>query len=291
MAADVTVVVLAAGEGKRMRSRLPKALHRLGGRPLIAYPVSLARRLGGRLVVVVGRGGEDVRQALGGAVDVHFVEQKERLGTGHALREARSACRNGTGTIVVLPGDTPLLSETTLRRLVDAHRTSRAAATLLTAVVDDPTGYGRIVRDAGRVTAIVEDRDASPQQKQIREIGTSIYCFDARHLWPALAEVRADNDQGEYYLTDIIGILKRRGQLIEAVTAADPTECLGINDRKQLAQVAALLRARTLERLMAEGVTVLDPASTYVDDTVSVGSDSVLAPGVVLEGATVVGAE
>ncbi len=289
--ADVTVVILAAGEGKRMRSRLPKALHRLGGRPLIAYPVSLARRLGGRLVVVVGRGGEDVRQALGDAADVHFVEQKERLGTGHALREARSACGNGTGTIVVLPGDTPLLSETTLKRLVDAHRASHAAATLLTAVVDAPAGYGRIVRDAGRVTAIVEDRDASPQQKQIREIGTSIYCFDARHLWPAIAEVRADNDQGEYYLTDVIGILKRRGQPVEAVTAADPTECLGINDRKQLAQVAALLRARTLERLMAEGVTVLDPASTYVDDTVSVGSDSVLAPGVVLEGATVIGAE
>ncbi|MBI4590405.1 MAG: bifunctional UDP-N-acetylglucosamine diphosphorylase/glucosamine-1-phosphate N-acetyltransferase GlmU [Candidatus Rokubacteria bacterium] len=291
MGPGLTVVILAAGEGKRMRSHRPKALHLLGGRPLIAYPVSLGRRLGGRLVVVVGRGGEDVRRALGGAPDIHFVEQKERLGTGHALGEARSACGNGSGTIVVLPGDTPLLSEATLRRLVDAHTASHAAATLLTAMVDDPTGYGRVLRDAGRVTAIVEDRDASPQQKQIREIGTSVYCFDARRLWRALDRVRSDNDQGEYYLTDVIGILRDQGQPIEAVVTDDPTECLGVNDRRQFARLGALLRSRTLDRLMSEGVTILDPATTYVDDTVSVGRDSVLSPGVVLEGATEIGTE
>jgi len=284
MGTGLTVVVLAAGEGKRMRSRRPKVLHRLGGRPLIAYPVSLARRLGGRLVLVVGPDGEEVRQALGETTNVHFVEQKERLGTGHALLQARSACGNGAGTILVLPGDTPLLSEATLRRLVDSHRAGNAAATLLTAAVDDPAGYGRIVREGGRVTAIVEDRDASPQQREIREIGTSVYCFDARRLWAALDQVRADNDQGEYYLTDVIGILQRQGQPVVAVVTDDPTECLGINDRKQLARVAGLLRQRTLDRLMAEGVTILDPVTTYVDDTVSVGSDTVLAPGIVLEG-------
>lgn len=288
---DLTTVVLAAGEGKRMRSRRPKVLLRLGGRSLIAYPVNLARRLGGRLVLVVGRDGEDVRGVMGEASDIHFVEQKERLGTGHALIQARSACGNGSGAILVLPGDTPLLSEATLRRLVDAHRAGNAAATLLTAVVDDPAGYGRIVREAGRVTAIVEDRDASPAQREIREIGTSVYCFDARRLWAALDQVRADNDQGEYYLTDVIGILQGQRQPIEAVATDDPVECLGINDRKQLARVAALLRARTLDRLMTEGVTIVDPATTYVDDTVSVGPDSVLAPGVVLEGVTVIGAE
>lgn len=288
---DLTTVVLAAGEGKRMRSRRPKVLLRLGGRSLISYPVNLARRLGGRLVLVVGRDGEDVRGVMGEATDAHFVEQKERLGTGHALLQARSACGNGSGAILVLPGDTPLLSEATLRRLVDAHRAGNAAATLLTAVVDDPAGYGRIVREAGRVTAIVEDRDASPAQREIREIGTSVYCFDARRLWAALDQVRADNDQGEYYLTDVIGILQGQRQPIEAVVTDDPVECFGINDRKQLARVAALLRARTLDRLMTEGVTIVDPATTYVDDTVSVGPDSVLAPGVVLEGVTVIGAE
>ncbi len=291
MAVGLTLVVLAAGEGKRMRSRHPKALHLLGGRPLVAYPVTLARRLGGRLVVVVGRGSEEVRRAVGDAPDLHFVEQKDRLGTGHALKEARSACGNGSGTVVVLPADTPLLSEATLKRLVDRHRTSGAAATLLTAVVDDAAGYGRIVRKAGRVTAIVEDRDASARQRQIREINTSIYAFDARRLWPALDQVRPDNSQGEYYLTDIIAILRREGRPIEALVTDDPQECLGINDRKQLARVGALLRARTLERLMVEGVTILDPATTYVDDTASVGPDSVLAPGVVLEGATTIGAE
>ncbi|MBI2153823.1 MAG: bifunctional UDP-N-acetylglucosamine diphosphorylase/glucosamine-1-phosphate N-acetyltransferase GlmU [Candidatus Rokubacteria bacterium] len=291
MGDELTTVVLAAGEGKRMRSRRPKVLHRLGGRPLIAYPVNLARRLGGRLVLVVGRDGEEVRRAVGETADVHFVEQKERLGTGHALAQARSACGNGSGTILVLPGDTPLLSEAALRRLVDAHRAGNAAVTLLTAVVDDPSGYGRIVREGGRVTAIVEDGDASPPQKQIREIGTSVYCFDARRLWGALDQVRADNDQGEYYLTDVVGILQRQGQPVEAVVTDDPVECLGINDRRQLAQVAALLRSRTLDRLMADGVTILDPTTTYVDDTVTVGPDTVLAPGVVLEGATVIGAE
>ena len=290
MGTDLTVVVLAAGEGKRMRSRRPKVLHRLGGHPLIAYPVNLAGRLGGRLVLVVGPGGEEIHQALGGTTNVHFVEQKERLGTGHALLQARSACGNGSGTILVLPGDTPLLSEATLRRLVDSHRAGHAAATLLTAAVEDPAGYGRVIREGGSVTAIVEDRDASPQQREIREIGTSVYCFDARRLWAALDQVRADNDQGEYYLTDVIGILQRQGQPVAAVVTDDPTECLGINDRKQLARVAGLLRQRTLDRLMAEGVTIVDPATTYVDDTVSVGFDTVLAPGIVLEGATVIGA-
>ncbi len=291
MMADLTTVILAAGEGKRMRSRHPKILHRLGGRPLIAYPVNLARYLGGRLVLVVGREGEEVRRAVGEASDVHFVEQKERLGTGHALREARSACGNGAWPILVLPGDTPLLSEATVRRLVEAHRAGKAAATVLTALVNDPAGYGRVIREAGRVTAIVEERDASPAQRQIREIATSVYCFDPRRLWPALDQVRADNDQAEYYLTDVVGIFHRQGEPVAAVVTDDPVEGLGINDRKQLALVAGLLRQRTLERLMTEGVTVLDPATTYVDDTVGVGPDTVIAPGVVLEGATVIGAE
>jgi bifunctional UDP-N-acetylglucosamine pyrophosphorylase/glucosamine-1-phosphate N-acetyltransferase len=286
-----TTVILAAGEGKRMKSRRPKALHLLGGRPLVAYPARLGRQLGGRLVVVLGQNTDEVRLAVGDTAAVQFVEQKERLGTAHALLQARGACGEEPGTVLVFPADVPLLSEATLRVLLDRHRETGAAATLLTAVVDEPAGYGRILRDQGRVTAIVEDRDALPEQRKIREIATSVYCFDAGRLWPALDLVRSDNDQAEYYLTDVVAILHRQRHPIEAVAAADPTECLGVNDRKELASAAAILRARVLERLMTEGVTVLDPATTYVDDTVSVGPDSVLSPGVVLEGVTLVGAE
>jgi bifunctional UDP-N-acetylglucosamine pyrophosphorylase/glucosamine-1-phosphate N-acetyltransferase len=284
---QLTVVILAAGEGKRMRSRRPKVLHPLCGRPLVAYPLRLARALADRIVLVVGRDAEEVRSAAGAGVA--FVEQTERLGTGHAVQQARAAC--GSGPVVVLPGDTPLLSETTVGRLIERHRETGAAATVLTAVVEQPSGYGRVLRQRGRVHGIVEDRDATDDQKRITEINTSVYCFDADQLWPALARVRASNEQGEYYLTDVIGILAASGARIEAVTTPDPGECLGVNDRKQLAQLAAIQRRRILDRLMADGVTVLDPATTYVDDTVLIGPDTVLQPGVTLEGETVLGAE
>jgi len=283
----LTFVILAAGEGKRMRSRHPKVLHRVCGRPLLGYPLRLARALGDRVVVVVGRDAAEVRAAAGPAVE--FAEQAERLGTGHALQQARPAC--GDGAVVVLPGDTPLLSEATLARLIDHHAKTGAAATLLTALVERPAGYGRVLRQRGHVRGVVEDRDATDDQKRIREINTSVYCFDARRLWPALAKVTASNEQGEYYLTDVVGILARAGARVEAITTSDPAECLGVNDRKQLAAIAALQRQRTLDRLMTEGVTILDPAATYVDDTVQIGPDTVLQPGVVLEGETRVGAE
>ncbi len=286
---QLTAVILAAGEAKRMRSTRPKVLHQLCGRPLIEYPVNAARGLGARLIVVVGRGADDVRAAVGASAT--FVEQKERLGTGHAVLQARVASGEAEGAVLVLPGDVPLLSEGTLRRLVEHHRATGAAATLLTAEVSDPTGYGRVVRAGGRPVGIVEHRDASEGQHAIREIGTSVYCFDAHRLWPALVRVTPDNEQGEYYLTDVIGLLSREGQRVEAVMTADPSECLGVNDRRQLAVLGAIMRGRILDRLMAEGVTVMDPASTYVDDTVRVGADTVLYPGVILEGRTAIGAE
>ena len=287
----LTAVILAAGESKRMRSSRPKSLHLLGGRRLIDYPVRVARALGARVVLVVGRGAEDVRAAVGEAPDLAYVEQKERLGTAHALLQARGACGDGAGAVLVLPGDQPLMSEVLLRALVDHHRSTSAAATLLTAEVEDPAGYGRVIREGGRPVAIIEHRDATAAQRAIREIGTSTYCFDARRLWPALDRVTPQNDQGEYYLTDVVSILAASGAPVEALAAPDPEECMGINDRKQLAEAAAALRRRTLERLMVEGVTILDPAATYVDDTVAVGADTVIYPGAVLEGATAIGAE
>ena len=283
----LTIVILAAGEGKRMRSRQPKVLHRLCGRPLIGYALRTARVLADRIVLVVGPDADGVRAAAGEGVRV--VEQRERLGTGHAVLQAREAC--GAGTILVLPGDSPLLSSETLTALVAQHRAAGAAATVLTAVVDRPQGYGRILRQGGRVKRIVEERDATDDQKKITEINTSVYGFDARRLWKALGELRPDNDQGEYYLTDVIGLLARAGGRIEALAAPDPAEALGINDRKQLAAVAAIQRRRILDGLMEVGVTVLDPASTYVEDTVTIGPDTTLYPNVVLEGATTIGSE
>lgn len=289
--ANLTAIILAAGESTRMRSRRPKVLHRLCGRSLIHYPVDVARALGARVIVVVGRGADEVRAAVGPEADATFVEQRERRGTGHAVLQAQEICEKEPGAVLVLPGDMPLLTEATLRRLLDRHRESGAAATLLTAELDDPTGYGRVVRESGRPVGIVEHRDANPAQRAIREVGTSTYCFDSRRLWPALAELTPQNEQGEYYLTDVIAILRRQGHAIDAVLAEDPLEGFGVNDRRQLAQLASVMRGRILDRLMAEGVTILDPASTYVDATVQIGADTVLSPGVMLEGHTVIGSD
>ncbi len=287
----LTAVILAAGEATRMRSSRPKVLHHLCGRPLIDYPVNATLTLGARLVVVVGRDADEVSAAVRAVSDATFVEQKERLGTGHALLQAQRACGDDSDVILVLPGDMPLLSEVTLRRLVEHHRERGAAVTLLTAEIADPTGYGRVLRENGRPAAIVEHRDATAAQRAIREIATSTYCFDPRHLWSALSRVTPRNQQGEYYLTDVVATLKQEGRVVEAVMVEDPREGLGVNDRKQLAALAAVMRGRILDRLMVDGVTVLDPATTYVDHTVQIGADTVLYPGVILEERTTVGAE
>ena len=284
---DLTVVVLAAGEGKRMRSRQPKVLHELCGRPLIAYPLRIARTLADTIIVVAPPDQEALRAAAGDGVTV--VEQRERLGTGHAVLQARDAC--GAGAILVLPGDVPLLSVETIDRLVKHHAARGAAATILTAVVDRPQGYGRVLRQGGRVIRIVEDRDATDDEKKVAEINTSVYCFDARRLWTALAEVRPNNDQGEYYLTDAIGLIARAGGRIEAVAVEDPVDALGVNDRKQLATLAAVQRARILERHMLGGVTILDPATTYIDDTVTIGADTVIYPNVIIDVASEIGGD
>ena len=283
----LTAVILAAGEGKRMRSRQPKVLHPMCGRPLVAYPLRLARALADRIVLVVGKQADDVRAAAG--ADVSTVEQSERLGTGHAVLQAKPHC--GDGMILVLAADMPLLQPETIEQLVAHHRATGAAATILTAEVARPQGYGRILRQGGRVMRIVEDRDATDDQKKIAEINTSVYCFEASRLWSALAQVKPDNDQGEYYLTDAVAILARAGARIEAVIVPDESEALGVNDRKQLAVAATIQRRRILDRLMLAGVTILDPATTYIEDTVAIGSDTVIYPNVMIEGPTTIGSD
>jgi bifunctional UDP-N-acetylglucosamine pyrophosphorylase/glucosamine-1-phosphate N-acetyltransferase len=283
-------VILAAGEGKRMRSAEAKVLHRLGGRPLIEFPIALARAVGAAgIVVVVGHRGEAVRAALAGEPGLTFVDQPAQRGTGHALLVARPAVPASAREVLLLYGDVPLLAPATAEGLLAHHRATRAAATVLTFRPADPTGYGRIVRAGGRLRAIVEERDATPAQRRLREANAGVYVFDAAALWPALAAGRPDNAQGELYLTDVIRRLVRGRRRVEAVVVADPLEVAGVNDRRQLAALEAVVRERTLGALMEAGVTVLDPAATYVDATVRVGRDTVLYPGVRLEGRTVIG--
>jgi bifunctional UDP-N-acetylglucosamine pyrophosphorylase/glucosamine-1-phosphate N-acetyltransferase len=290
---ETWAVVLAAGEGKRMRSGQPKILHLLGGRPLVRYPVDLVREAGvAGAVVVVAPGAGAVRAALADT-GVAFVEQPEPRGTGHALLHARGAVPATATELLLLYGDVPLLSAETLGALRARHRARRAAATVLTFVPADPTGYGRVLRGRdGRVRAIVEERDATPAERRGHECNSGIYCFDPQRLWPALEAVGRrgrQNAQGELYLTDVIRQLARSGRRVEAVRVPDPREVAGVNDRRQLASLEALLRARTLDGLMGAGVAVVDPVVTYVDTSVTVGRDTVLHPGVRLAGRTVIG--
>jgi bifunctional UDP-N-acetylglucosamine pyrophosphorylase/glucosamine-1-phosphate N-acetyltransferase len=291
---ETWAVILAAGEGKRMRSRRAKVLHPLAGRPLVEYPVALARAAGAAgIVVVVGHGGDAVRTALaaGAPADLHFAEQKEQRGTGHALVMARDTVPEDAAEVLLLYADVPLLAGETVQRLLAHHRARRAAATVLTFTPADPTGYGRIVRRGrrGPVVRIVEERDTTAAQRRIGECNSGIYCFDPRAVWPALERLSPDNDQGELYLTDVIEVLARQRRRVESIHVDDPIEVAGVNDRSQLARLEAVLRERTLDRLMTEGVTVLDPAATYVEPGVTVGRDTVLYPGVRLEGRTTIG--
>lgn len=287
--ADLTTVILAAGKGTRMKSSLPKVLHKAGGKAMLAHVLTAAKEAGARRnIVVVGFGGEAVEAALKG--EAEFVTQAEQLGTGHAVLQAEPLLGGTQGTVLVLCGDTPLLTGKLLEKLVREHAAAGAKATVLTAVMPDATGYGRVLRSAdGMVERIVEHKDATAEERAVREVNSGIYCFEAPDLFAALHEVGNDNAQGEYYLPDVLEILKKKGEKIFAVAADDYEETLGVNSRAQLAASEKILRRRKNEALMADGVTLMDPDTTYVDVDVRVGRDTVLYPGTWLEGATVVG--
>jgi bifunctional UDP-N-acetylglucosamine pyrophosphorylase / glucosamine-1-phosphate N-acetyltransferase len=289
--ADVHVVVMAAGRGTRMKSALPKVLHRVAGLPMIEHVLRTADSLQpATTTVVVGHEADMVRQALENRAGLGFALQEPQLGTGHALLQAEQPLAGAAGCVVVLSGDVPLLRSHTLRQLVDTHETGAAAATVLSAVVERSFGYGRIVRTQGRISAIVEEKDASPAQRAIKEINSGIYAFDVAPLFDTLRGLAADNAQGEYYLTDVVSAYRRRKMRLETVTAADPTEVRGINSRTELAEVSRIVRQQKNEELMAAGVTIEDPATTYIDPDVTVGADTVIHPGVTLEGRTTIGA-
>ncbi|MFJ5217887.1 bifunctional UDP-N-acetylglucosamine diphosphorylase/glucosamine-1-phosphate N-acetyltransferase GlmU [Streptomyces sp. NPDC088354] len=283
------VIVLAAGEGTRMKSATPKVLHAISGRSLVGHVVAAARALDPEhLLVVVGHARDQVTAHLG-EIDpsIRTAVQHEQNGTGHAVRVGLAELPELSGTVVIAAGDTPLLTPDTLRGLIAAHAADANAVTVLTAEVPDPTGYGRIVRgDDGSVLAIVEQKDATVEQRAICEINSGVFAFDAALLADALAKVTTDNAQGEEYLTDTLGILREAGHRVGASVAADHREIAGINNRVQLAEARRLLNDRLLERAMLEGATIMDPASTWVDVTVEFEPDTVVLPNTQLYGAT-----
>ncbi|QGP92068.1 Bifunctional protein GlmU [Neomoorella glycerini] len=287
--AETVAVILAAGQGKRMHSRLPKVLHRVAGRSLLEHVLAATRQAGIEdNIIVIGHGAEEVRAALG--PEQKYALQEQQLGTGHALAQARQAAGEAA-TVLVLCGDTPLIRPATLSGLLHHHRATGAAVTILAARIADPTGYGRIIRDGqGQVKGIVEERDATPVEKAINEINTGIYCFAAAFLWPALARLKPDNDQGEYYLTDVVAMAVSQGLRVETLVAGDAGEVLGVNDRAQLAAAGAVWRRRINTALMLDGVTIIDPEATYIDVTVTIGKDTIIYPATFLEGHTIIGA-
>jgi len=289
--ADLHIVILAAGKGRRMHSRRPKVLHRIGGRTLIEHVLHRARSLAATsLTVVVGHLAEQVEAALAAETDLRIVRQVEQLGTAHALLQTEPLLRAASGTLLLLSGDVPLLRSATLERLLETHRGSGAAATVLTAMADRPYGYGRILRSEGRLARIVEERDASPAERAVKEINAGVYTFEIEPLFPSLKKIAAGNAQREYYLTDLVSVYRRRHLAVETEVLGGTTEIRGINSRTELAEVAALVRQGKNEELMGAGVTIVDPVTTYIDEDVTVGMDTVIHPGVILEGRTAIGA-
>lgn len=306
------VVVMAAGRGTRMRSEQAKVLHQIVGRPMIRYALDVARAVAGHSVaVVVGHQAAQVRAVLesalagqSGGAAVHIVEQVQQLGTGHAVLQTRSVFAPGKANAptayLILNGDTPLLQESTLRALLQTHRAAGATVTLLTAILDNPGGYGRVVRrtvkgPSGAVHAsadvvkIVEDRDASPDERTIREINVGTYVVDGSFLFAALDKVQPHNAQGEYYLTDIVDMAVTQGHRVAALPLTNPDEGLGVNTRWQLAEAEQVIRREIRRRWMEAGVTMIDPASTWIDAEAVIGKDTILHPNVTLEGKTVIG--
>ena len=287
---DLHAVILAAGKGTRMKSALPKVLHRVAGYPMIDYVIRAARSLSPEtMTLVVGHMKELLRHGLEHDPSLSFVTQEPQLGTGHALLQTAGVLQHRRGSVLLLSGDVPLLGSHTLAGLVHAHEGSGAAATVLTAIFEQPYGYGRIVRTRGKMSRVVEERDASPAQRKIREINSGVYVFALAPLFDALRSLATANAQGEYYLTDLISTYRRRKLGVETVVLDDPNEIRGINSRSELAEASRIVRQKKNEELMAAGVTLEDPATTYVDQDVVVGADTVIHPGVHLEGRTQIG--
>ncbi|CED99923.1 MULTISPECIES: bifunctional UDP-N-acetylglucosamine diphosphorylase/glucosamine-1-phosphate N-acetyltransferase GlmU [Bacillaceae] len=285
------VIVLAAGQGTRMKSKLYKVLHPVCGKPMVRHVIDELKQIGAdQIITVVGHGADEVKNEL--KDDSEFVLQEQQLGTAHAVMQARDLLQDKEGLTLVVCGDTPLLKADTIKAMIDYHINNHSKATILTAVAEDPTGYGRVIRnEQGYVEKIVEHKDASDEEKAVKEINAGTYCFDNASLFHALQKVTNNNAQNEYYLPDVIGILKDAGQTVTAFTTNDFTEIFGINDRVALAQAGKIMQQRINEKHMRNGVTIIDPEQTYIDATVVIGQDTVIYPGTMVKGNTVIGTD
>jgi bifunctional UDP-N-acetylglucosamine pyrophosphorylase/glucosamine-1-phosphate N-acetyltransferase len=284
-------IILAAGVSSRMNTAVPKVLHEVCGRAMLAYVLDACRQVGvDRMYVVVGYGGEQVQERFADAGDIVWVNQAEQLGTAHAVLCCKDQLKDFDGQALILCGDGPLIRPQVLQSLIDTYESGGFAAVLATAVLDDPTGYGRIIRDArGNIEAIVEHNDCSEQQRQVKEVNPSYYLFNNKVLFEALAEVKADNVKGEYYLTDALAIILANGHTISVVTAVRPEEAISVNDRRQLSAVAQVMQGRIQEQLMDSGVTIVDPAKTWIDVRARIGSDTIIEPFTCIQGDVKIG--
>jgi bifunctional UDP-N-acetylglucosamine pyrophosphorylase/glucosamine-1-phosphate N-acetyltransferase len=290
---SIAAIILAAGKGTRMKSKLVKVMHPLAGAPLIEYPLTAAQEANAsQIVVVIGHQADALRDFFSDRKDISFALQEEQNGTGHAVACAAPQLQGFHGRVLILSGDVPLTEAATLRDLLQRHEEQRATVTVLTASLDNPFGYGRIIKNsAGEVTAIVEEKDATPDQRAIREINSGIYCVEADFLFAAVSQLGSDNAQGEQYLTDIIRMAVEKGLSCAAHPISDPLEVMGINDRVQLAEAEAVLRKRINEGHMRNGVTLRDPATTYLDQGTLIGRDTLVGPGVHISGRSEIGEE
>lgn len=282
-------IILGAGKGTRMKSKLYKVLHPVCGKPMIQHVVDQISGLSfGKIIAILGYGGDAVKNQLGG--NISYTVQEEQLGTAHAVQQAAPLLEGREGTTVVLCGDTPLITGSTVQDLLSFHEKEQASVSVLTAMMADPTGYGRIIRDSsGQVTQIIEHKDATDEQIQINEISTGIFCFDNKKLFEALKHVKNDNVQGEYYLPDVLSILKNNSETVTGFVTSAYEETIGVNDRQALAEAEKIMKARINAHHMKEGVTIIDPDHTYISADATIGRDTVIYPGTVVTGAVAIG--
>ena len=281
-------LILAAGQGTRIKSDLPKVLHKVCGKEMVNHVIDTMRKAKiDDINVIIGKGAELVKEKTASR-NVSYSLQEEQLGTGHAVKCSIDFLKNKTGVVGVFAGDAPLIKPETINKLFETHMENKNAATLLSSIVEDPTGYGRIVRDGDEVLKIVEHKDCTEEELKINEMNAAIYCFDIESLLSSLEKISNDNKQGEYYLTDVIGILKDEGKKVRALSI-DYEETIGVNSRVQLAEAEEILRRRINRRHMENGVTLIDPNSTYIGDDVEIGRDTIIYPGNVIEGNTKIG--
>ena len=290
---SLTAIILAAGKSTRMKSNRPKALHEICGRPMLEYVLRACYGAGcDRILMVVGHGKDEIIAHFGSDKRIHWIEQTEQLGTGHAARMCEAELKKHKGDVFILAGDGPLIRSEVLKTLHQAHQDGRAAASMATAVLDDPTGYGRVVRDEkGEFVEIIEQIDATPAQREIREVFPSYYCVRTEDLLLGLSKLKNDNKKGEYYLTDVYGHLRKAGKKVVAVQAVSEDDVIGVNNRQQLAEVDAILQARIQKQLRESGVTIVSGFNSYIESDVSIGQDTIVHPFSFIGRGSSIGAE